>query len=129
MTIGYGSNCEHGLRRYVSALTELDKLSDRVDKEYEDAPGRLRDAFEFFPQAFHLDETSMRALQHVSWQGREIIDQARNEMDKRKTKKVAVYLPSYRQDLRKAIVTAQKVILQEALTSTQECACPPKRGG
>ncbi len=124
------SGCAGVLARHVDVFIEIERLRQAVKSMHEDAPGRLRDMFDFLPQTILrtlivIDDNSDvgAALRRFRQQGLKIIDEARDEMMRQKTKKIAVYMPSYRPNLEKVVDDLETFLLHNAAEATGDCAC------
>lgn len=120
--------CEESVSTYVDALIRMERLRDKVAEQHEDAPGRLMDLFEQMPRdvsrILNVDEGPLlESVNLVSNEGLRVIEEARKEMMRRKTKKVAVYLPSYRTQLEELITGVEQSLFREAIEVAGACLC------
>jgi hypothetical protein len=123
----YGE-CEKSVSTYINALIQMEHLRDKVREQHEDAPGRLMDLFDQMPRdvssTLHIDEGPLlESVKLAAKEGLRVIDAARDEMMRRGTKKVAVYLPSYRPQLEKLITGVEQSLFREAMDLASGCLC------
>lgn len=132
MTAEYGAQtgCEESMSRYIHAIVYMERIRDRVDEQYEEAPGRLRDVLEQIPGAIDrmaaVEPGTLEIVKKTAKEAVGMIDQATMEMMKRKTKKVAQYLPGYHQQLHDSITRVERELFREAIASASECLCGVK---
>lgn len=128
MALYESSGCTARISRYIDSIVHMERLRDKVQKEHEEAPGRLRDSFTQLPgdiQALTLDEDLLMLTARLAEEGVGIIDTARFAMMAHKTKEIDQYLPSYRQDLEKVITRMEQVLFSEAIEAAG-CLCEPE---
>lgn len=120
--------CGSTIGRYVRAMVQVERLRDKIDEEYERAPGRLLDKFEELPRTlpkYLADEDSLltNALVVISRDAVQLINAARDGQLKRRKTSTSEYLPSYKQDLVKTVDRLEKVLMEQALDAAQKCIC------
>jgi hypothetical protein len=86
------------------------------------------DLFEQMPgdlsRILNTDEGPLlESVRLASKEALRVIEEARKEMMLRKTKKVAVYLPSYRPELEKVITGVEQSLFREAMDVAGSCLC------
>jgi hypothetical protein len=119
-------DCSSHMDAFVNGVKIVERLRGAVDEEATEAPGRLRDRFEFLVKSLEgvmpPDDERDKALSLITGQAVKEIDRVRNEMMAAGTKYVAHNLTM---DLKKAVDGIQARLMADALAALKECVCTP----
>lgn len=119
-------NCSSYMDDFVHAVKIVERVRVAIDEEATEAPGRLRDRFQFLVKSLEgvipEDKGRDKVLSLITGEAVEEIDRVRDEMLAAKTKYIAHNLTV---DLNQAVDLIQARLMEDALAALKECVCTP----